>query len=404
LKTGFHRLRIPWGHNADHQPVGGKFTSREHALAAGCVLASYITFDISFSLLDPSAEELKCPHDVVTKIVHSLAPLALRRDEIEAESHALWPAMVAMKRRDMLYKCARDLITPGLTSYFRELSIDELPGLTSTVRLATALAACSVLDMSVNFIAPAFGFQKNFPFSDGEELQRRVGAAWPVCRLFNCSIGFHSGSGKSFENYSICGAITNCHLEIKTSGRYTYEMGCALAASSDASDAQLWLEWYAFTTELALNAAFPSQVTIPPSPGQTAAHSFLEATLKTANSGSPVSLPDSRDEAAKLFAGIKPNPDHMHWFEYNFLFVLASGGRCDLPSLGDHTQAGLAQRARFYGISAEAKLGFMQRVADYILFLAESTGLRDGAAVSSARERLHSFKTLSDILLDIKTI
>lgn len=73
----------------------------------------YITFDISFSLLDPSAEELKCPHDVITKIVHSLAPLALRQDEIEAESHALWPAMVAMKRRDILYKCARDLITPG---------------------------------------------------------------------------------------------------------------------------------------------------------------------------------------------------------------------------------------------------------------------------------------------------
>jgi len=41
LKTGFHRMRIPWGHNADHQPVGGKFTSREHALTAGCVLASY---------------------------------------------------------------------------------------------------------------------------------------------------------------------------------------------------------------------------------------------------------------------------------------------------------------------------------------------------------------------------
>ncbi len=102
--------------------------------------------------------------------------------------------------------------------YYRELSIDELPGLTSTVRLATALAACSVLDMPVNFIAPAFGFQKNFPFPDGDELKRRVrlvyieanpfvfaifecnecqvGAAWPVCRLFNCSIGFHSGSGE----------------------------------------------------------------------------------------------------------------------------------------------------------------------------------------------------------------
>jgi hypothetical protein len=27
--------------------------------------------------------------------------------------------------------------------------------------------------------------------------------------------------GKSFENYATCGSITNRHLEIKTSGRYT---------------------------------------------------------------------------------------------------------------------------------------------------------------------------------------
>jgi hypothetical protein len=67
----------------------------------------------------------------------------------------------------------QNLIT-GSSSYIRELSIDELPGLTSSARLATALAACAVLEMPVNFIAPAFGFQKNFPFSDGEELKRRV--------------------------------------------------------------------------------------------------------------------------------------------------------------------------------------------------------------------------------------
>ena len=86
----------------------------------------------------------------------------------------------------------------------------------------------------------------------------------------------------------------------------------------------------------------------------------------------------------------------------------------------------VSQRARFYGVSAETKLGFMQRVAgvifllhckrvhvplvmplfftDYILFLAESTGLRDEAAVASARERLHSFKSLEAILLDIKAV
>ena len=294
LKTGFHRLRIPWGHNADHQPVGGKFTSREHALAAGCVLASYlpliflnpigsfgffvtslfgwpliylnsvvgswffndfwfkilltfsflryITFDISFSLLDPSAEELKCPHDVVTKIVHSLAPLALRRDEIEAESHALWPAMVAMKRRDMLYKCARDLITPGedlflifvafpfVYHFFPSLRI----GFRTNVIFPRALHRWT---SRVDFYCPAchrscslqrfrhvrqfhrtcFWFSEELSFfwwrrtpTPGVAVQwahssvslidetSQVGAAWPVCRLFNCSIGFHSGSGESF--------------------------------------------------------------------------------------------------------------------------------------------------------------------------------------------------------------
>ena len=41
---------------------------------------------------------------------------------------------------------------------------------------------------------------------------------------------------------------------------------------------------------------------------------------------------------------------------------------------------------------------------DYVLFLAENTGLRDGAAVASARERLHSFKSLDAMLLDIKAV
>ncbi len=47
LKTGFHRRRIAWSFNADHQPIGGKFDAREDALVRGCLLASYITFDLS---------------------------------------------------------------------------------------------------------------------------------------------------------------------------------------------------------------------------------------------------------------------------------------------------------------------------------------------------------------------
>ena len=55
LKTGFHRRRIAWSFNADHQPIGGKFDAREDALVRGCVLASYITFDLSPELAPDAA-------------------------------------------------------------------------------------------------------------------------------------------------------------------------------------------------------------------------------------------------------------------------------------------------------------------------------------------------------------
>jgi hypothetical protein len=47
LRHGFHHLGIAWSFNADHQPIGGKFDVREDALVEGCLLASYITFDLS---------------------------------------------------------------------------------------------------------------------------------------------------------------------------------------------------------------------------------------------------------------------------------------------------------------------------------------------------------------------
>jgi hypothetical protein len=47
LANGFHLHGIPWGFNADHQPIGGKFDAREEALVSGAILASSITFDLS---------------------------------------------------------------------------------------------------------------------------------------------------------------------------------------------------------------------------------------------------------------------------------------------------------------------------------------------------------------------
>ena len=59
LRNGFHRRRIAWSFNADHQPIGGAFDSREDALVSGCLLASYITFDLSpeLSLRRPARPE-----------------------------------------------------------------------------------------------------------------------------------------------------------------------------------------------------------------------------------------------------------------------------------------------------------------------------------------------------------
>jgi hypothetical protein len=69
--------------------------------------------------------------------------------------------------------------------------------------------------------------------------------------------------------------------------------------------------------------------------------------------------------------------------------------------LGDHSVQGYEQRARFYGISNHARLLFAQRIAGYILFLAESTDMTDAAKAKEVRERLASFKTYDELLADI---
>ena len=101
LETGFHLRRIPWGFNADHQPVskstrrqrsspapsaicrwvtrllqccmaarvfypwlqvGGKWDVREDALVRGSILSSYITYDVSHQLLVETAKETPVSH------------------------------------------------------------------------------------------------------------------------------------------------------------------------------------------------------------------------------------------------------------------------------------------------------------------------------------------------------
>lgn len=405
LKTGFHRRRLPWSFNADHQPIGGKFDGREDQLVAGCVLASYITFDLSPELAptrlpaNPSlwvAAMIPAETTLQVRARVQAAGLVIQESEFARLLATVWTAMQKMKQRDEKYAAARAarFTTSVGRDYLRELSIDELPGLTTPETTAVMLALCEALGMKIHFIAPAFGFQKNMPFPDNAVLKALVAKQWSVCEKFGVSIGFHSGSGKSAENYRELGEVTGGHLEIKTSGRYTYEMGRALFESQNARDRALWNDWYRFTIELALAGAFSADPT-----EQKMARTFVADALERAGQSSEVFGAPADCRAA--LEALPPSPDHMFWFEYNFLFVLAAGGRPEKSALGDHTAEGYRQRARFYQISDEGRLRYARNVARYLIFLAESTGLARPGSCRAARIKLDQYSSLETMVADI---
>ncbi len=399
LKSGFHRRRIPWSFNADHQPIGGAFDAREDALVSGCLLASYITFDLSPELARkaPAAAGDIQP-GLVARIAArvSAAGLSIGEGALDSLLGSVWRSVKKMKVRDEKYRAARQraFTTDAGRRYLRELSIDELPGLTTPETTAVMLALCEELGMPVNFIAPAFGFQKNMPYPDNAALRALIEKQWAVARQFGVSIGFHSGSGKSAENYRVMGEVTGGRLEIKTSGRYTYEMGVAVSSSSDAADQALWRDWHRFTADLAVKGAFSADPT-----ESRMARSFIVDPL--AKAGMPVDVFASPDACRAAVDSLKPSPDHMFFFEYNFLYVLAAGGRPEKPALGDHSRSGYAQRARFYAISPEARLLYSKGVAGYIVFLAEMTGLAAAERCAAARSLLSRIRTHDEFLGEI---
>lgn len=402
LKHGFHRRRVAWSFNADHQPIGGKFDAREDALVRGCLLASYITFDLSPELAAGTRARIEdIDPGLVAKVRARVAQAGLTLDE-KAFADLLatvWPAMAKMKRRDEKYAAARAtaFTTEAGRAYLRELSIDELPGLTTPETTAVMLALCEALGMKIHFVAPAFGFQKNMPYPDNDALRGLIEKQWAVCKAFDAGIGFHSGSGKSAENYRVMGAVTGSRLEIKTSGRYTYEMGRALFASKDAGDQALWNDWYRFTVELALAGAFAADET-----ERKMARGFIVDALVKAGAAKDAAAAETvfadPATARRFVEALAPSPEHMFWFEYNFLHVLAADGRAEKAALGDHTAAGYRQRARFYAISEEGRLGFAKNVAAYILFLAENTGLAPAARCAEAKDRLEALRSLDELL------
>jgi hypothetical protein len=97
------------------------------------------------------------------------------------------------------------------------------------------------------------------------------------------------------------------------------------------------------------------------------AREFVSETLANAEeaSGSGDVFASAAACTAALEA-LEPSPEHMLWFEYNFLYVLCAGGRPDPAAMGSHTVEGYAQRARFYSISDAGRLLYSKRVAEYL--------------------------------------
>jgi hypothetical protein len=407
LKLGLHRHRIAWGFNADHQPIGGRFDAIETELVQGSLFASYITYDLSPEL---SESELVAEESALERVfsatvdprvheavVRRLTSLGIDVSELETKRLVayLWSAMQKMVRRDGQYTAIRRWVftSPVGQAFYKELSIDELPGETTPQAMAVCLALAEALGVTFNYVAPNIGFQKNFPYGDNAELRAKVARLFEIAKKFGVSFGFHSGSGKSAENYRVCGEVTGGCLEIKTSGRYTYEMGAALARSSDPDDRALWRDWYAFTRELAIEGAFSEHPT-----RRKLAREFIAQSLETARRPLDGAF-DSRPRLAEILGSLEPSVDHMFWFEYNFLFVLAGQG--STARLGDHTPDGYRQRARFYRISPQGKLLYAQNVARYLIFLAETTGICPPDRVASARQRIDGYQSYQELLADI---
>lgn len=98
---------------------------------------------------------------------------------------------------------------------------------------------------------------------------------------------------------------------------------------------------------------------------------------------------------------MSPDPEHMCWFEFNFLYVLTTGEEPKKSSLGDHTVLGYQQCARFYRISSEARLAYLKNIATYLIFLAESTGIASKELITKAQEKLLEIKSESEFLSQI---
>ena len=139
----------------------------------------FVTFDLSPELAitevpehsDAKAsfvrDEIPDELVVATRKRVEQAGLSPTEDEFNGLLAYVWPAMKKMKVRDDKYRAIREknFTTKLGCEYFVELSIDELPGLTTPETTAVMLALSFEMGMERSFRSPGLWFSKEHSVS-----------------------------------------------------------------------------------------------------------------------------------------------------------------------------------------------------------------------------------------------
>ena len=248
--------------------------------------------------------------------------------------------------------------------------------------------------MQGHFVAPAFGFQKNMPYPDNAALRALIEKQWAVCATVRRQHRLPFRLGQIRRELSGDGPGDRQPSRDQDERPLHLRDGRALSASKNAADPALWRDWYRFTLELALAGRVQLR---PPSRRWRARSSPTRWPTRASGLdvfGSPARVPAALE-------ALPPSPDHMFLVRVQFPLRARRRRPPEKAALGDHTPAGYQQRARFYAISPEARLSYLEGSRQLSHLPRRDHRVGPGGALRGHRERLAGYTTLDAMLDDI---
>ena len=179
-------------------------------------------------------------------------------------SPTVWPSLQKMKRRDEKYAAAR-------AAAFTTDGRPRLPARAFDRRTARPDHARDDRDHAravrgARHAGQFRGAGLRLPEEHAVSRQRRAARAdreamGRVRRSSASSIGFHSGSGKSAENYQVMGEVTGSRARDQDQRPLHLRDGRGALAVEERRRPALWRDWYKFTLEMAVAGAFSADAT-----------------------------------------------------------------------------------------------------------------------------------------------